>query len=261
MPYIDHEGDTRELKAGDMIVGSGDQSKWRLQNRDLAARHVVFTVGDNGGALVRPFTPAALVTVNGKRIGSATPLAEGDVIGAGATEFVYVTDAEAPRAKRSSSVPVAYLVDEANAVAYTMQRTTLHIGRDAGSTIQVMDPEVSRYHADIRTEAGLHVLYSMGEIGTEVNGKPMTEARVLEEGDRIRIGELELRYTRTQPPSQIRLSSGGEEYDLDVSQQPTGKVGRYQPPIERLKKPKALRVVAVIVALMAVVTIWLVVSL
>ena len=261
MPYIDHEGETRELTAGDTVVGSGNQSAWRLQNVDLAARHAVFTVGANGGVTVRPFTPAAIVSVNGKRLGAATPLADGDIVAAGGTEFVYVADAATPRIRRASGPPVAYLVDEANAVAYMMQRKALHIGRDAGSTIQVMDPEVSRYHADIRVEAGLHVLYTMGTIGSQVNGKPVTEARVLDEGDRIRIGELELRYTRTPPPPDIRLSSGGEDYDLDVSQQPTGAVGKYRHPIVRMKQPKALRIVAIIVALMAVATVWLVISL
>ena len=260
MPYLDYDGDTRELKTGDLVVGSGNQAGWRLQNVDLAARHLVFSVGPDGATVVRPFNTAAMVTVNGRRVEIPTPLADGDAIAAGSTEFLYVADAKMPRAKTPVRPTTAYLVVDADEVAYLLHRKALHLGRDAGSTVQVKDPEVSRYHADVRTEAGLHVLYSMGEIGTTVNGVPVTGPRVLDEGDRIRIGEMELRYTRSKPPAPVHITAGGEDYDLEISQLPTGKVGRYQPPIERLKKPRSLRIVAVIVAIMAVGMIWLVVS-
>lgn len=260
MPYLDFEGDTRELLPGETVVGSGNQSSWRLQNVDLAARHAVFEIGPGGEATVRPFTASVLLTVNGTRVERPVRLRQGDVIGAGSTSFVYIDTPAAPHTRPS---PVeAHLIDEAGGVAYALQRKAVHIGRDAGSTIQVKDPAVSRYHADVRTEAGLHVLYSMGAAGTRVNGSPIAETRILTDGDIIEIGELRLRYARGPAPVGLRVSTGGEEYDLDVSRLPTGRSGKFEPPsIEKLQHPKILRGVAIIVALLAAAAVWLIMSL
>lgn len=230
MPYVDLNGETRELTPGDTVVGSGNQAAWRLPSVDLAARHLVFTVGGStaggAGVLVRPFAPSALVTVNGRRIDRPTPLADGDLVCAGSAEFTYVADAAAPRQERPRRE--AWLVDDAEGVAYALQRKVFHLGRDAGSTVQVRDLEVSRYHADVRAEAGLHVLYSLGAAGTKVNGQAVHSTRILDEGDRIEVGPLRLRYTREEPGPNIHVTTGGEDYDLEISQVPTTRMNRIE---------------------------------
>ena len=257
MPYLKVDADARELVAGDLIIGSAAQAAWRVANKDLAARHLVVTTAANGIVTVRPFTSGTLVTVNGRVIQGPTSISLGDYIGAGSANFAVVDRADAP-----AELPPqrAYLIDEGSAIAYALQRKTLHVGRDAGSTIQVKDPEVSRYHADVRTEAGLHVLYTLGTTGTKVNGQPAGETRILEEGDRIEIGELRLRYTRGAPAPGMRVSSGGEDYDLGISQLPTGRAPRFEPnPVKQVSHPRFLPIIIGAVILLAILLVALMV--
>jgi pSer/pThr/pTyr-binding forkhead associated (FHA) protein len=63
------------------------------------------------------------------------------------------------------------------------------------------DPTVSRFHADVRAEAGAHVLYSTGATGTRVNGKRVNHPLVLDEGDAIEIAGSEFVFTRGALPA------------------------------------------------------------
>ncbi|HKG93273.1 MAG TPA: FHA domain-containing protein, partial [Gemmatimonadaceae bacterium] len=91
MPFLEHEGNTRELTAGDTLVGSGSQADWRLQNVDLAARHFSVVVGSDGRVLLKPYSAQNVVVVNGRQVPLAgVSLADGDVIAAGLTRFAFV---------------------------------------------------------------------------------------------------------------------------------------------------------------------------
>lgn len=98
----------------------------------------------------------------------------------------------------------------------------------------------------------------MGALGTSVNGDSVDRGRVLHEGDRIDIGDDTFIYTRTPPDAGTRITSGGEEYDLEVSQQLTGRRRKIMDsPGAALNNPKVLRVAAIIVVVMAVVLVVL----
>ena len=77
----------------------------------------------------------------------------------------------------------------------TARETT--IGSEAGQTVVVSHPRVSRHHAVIaRTDEGTFVLRDRSKHGTAVNGAPVTE-HVLESGDLIRLaGAVDLIFTR-----------------------------------------------------------------
>jgi pSer/pThr/pTyr-binding forkhead associated (FHA) protein len=60
----------------------------------------------------------------------------------------------------------------------------------------VPDPNVSRRHAELREEGGSWWLVDLDSTnGTELNGKRVQRAK-LADGDRIRLGELELVFAR-----------------------------------------------------------------
>ena len=250
MAFLEHDGNTTELRAGETRVGSGKEAGFRLQQMDLAPHHLTLMTGDDGTTVVRPYGAHLIVTVNGKRITEPTRLNDGDLIGAGGARVRYVMS---PNARVHTDLDEsAWLVSMDGSIAYTLARKTITIGRDASSTVQIRDPEISRQHADISAEAGLHLLHALAADGVKVNGEKTTATRVLEEGDRIDIGELRLRYTRTPPPAGTKISTGGEMYDLEVSRMPTGKQLRItDDPARVLNSPKVLRVVAIIVGLMA----------
>jgi hypothetical protein len=73
----------------------------------------------------------------------------------------------------------------------------LNIGRLPDCAIVLADPNVSRYHAEIRPRANgsSYEVSDMGSTnGTRVNGLPITGPRGLEPGDQITVGATTLRF-------------------------------------------------------------------
>lgn len=223
MPYLSLGDETRELRAGETLVGSGTQATWRLSNADLAARHfsvVVPSEAMGGHPVLRPASPQGIVVVNGRQVASSgMELEHGDVIGAGSARFIYREDANralpASTAAATADRP-AFLINEEERVAYPLTKKTVSIGRDIASHVLVRDPSVSRFHADVRAEAGHFVLYAMGSSGTSVNGHTVSGPQLLEEGDRVQVGDQTFRFTReplTGGITQVPLGGASDEDD------------------------------------------------
>ncbi len=67
------------------------------------------------------------------------------------------------------------------------------IGRERDNDIVLIDPRISRYHAQISLEAGQWIVIDLGSSNrTYVNGTAITGPTVLQTGDRIGLGEQEL---------------------------------------------------------------------
>ena len=81
---------------------------------------------------------------------------------------------------------------------FLLQEIDLHegetlIGRSADCHVTIEDPLVSRNHARVRINGDLAVIEDLdSRNGTFVNGKGIDAQVVLEDGDRVRIGTLEL---------------------------------------------------------------------
>jgi len=70
------------------------------------------------------------------------------------------------------------------------------IGRAVGNTILIEDPTVSRQHARILRRGSDHVLQNLSQsTPTRVNGAP-GDGRVLQPGDRVALGAVELAFSR-----------------------------------------------------------------
>src|SRR5574340_558814 len=191
MPFLELEGqpdledNPRELN-GELVVGSGSQASWRIPRRDLAARHVIIRGANNGGARVVPASPQNIVVLNGKQApNDGTALNSGDVIAAGSARFVFLAARDSDRPVPVTDTAPAFLVDHKGRKGFSLQKRVIQIGREIGCTIVLRDPTVSRFHADIRSEGGEDVLYSLGSTGTRINDAPVTTPRLLQEGDRI----------------------------------------------------------------------------
>lgn len=71
----------------------------------------------------------------------------------------------------------------------------LEIGRSNENSVQVIDGQASRYHAEVRYENGQHLIVDLDSTnGTVVNGNQIEKAHALSHGDIIRIGTTEFRY-------------------------------------------------------------------
>ena len=207
MPFLELEGDPEladnphELGA-ELTVGSGSQASWRLPGRDLAARHFRLVCAPTGGARVFPASTQNVVVLNGAQVPTqGSDLQSGDVIAAGSVRFIYLETADAARPAPAGEPVPAFLVNTTSRRGYQLRKRVVQIGREIGCSIVLRDPTVSRFHADIRSEGGEYVVYSMGAGGTRVNDEAVSAPRMLATGDRIAIGDTVFTFVRgTLPP-------------------------------------------------------------
>lgn len=240
MPFLELEGspdledNPRELN-GELIVGSGSQATWRIPGRDLAARHFRIET-QNGIARIAPASAQNVVVLNGRQApADGTTLASGDVIAAGSTRFIYLGTRDARRPPPAGEPAPALLIDTAARKGYTLRKRVVQIGREIGCSIVLKDPTVSRFHADVRSEGGEYVLYSMGSSGTKINGQSATVPRMLVEGDQIAIGDTMFTFSRSPLPPGIRAVQFEDHADDAFSRKNTmlaqnaitAELGRY----------------------------------
>jgi predicted component of type VI protein secretion system len=219
MPFLELESisemadNPRELHEA-LDVGSGSLVDWRIQRRDLAARHFRVQL-DGVMATVLPASNQNVIALNGRQVPTGgADLHPGDVIAAGSARFVFLEARDAERPAPPEEPPQALLVNAAARKAYTMRNRVVQIGREIGCSIVLKDPTVSRFHADVRSEAGGYVLYSMGSGGTKINGQTVTAPRMLAEGDELAIGGSTFTFMRGAIPpgmSRVQFEDNAEE--------------------------------------------------
>lgn len=202
MPWLTTEGASREIEEGETTVGSGEQADWRLESGDLAPRH--FVIRRAGGVTtVRPCGLDDVIAINGAQAGAKpVELHDGDTIDAGSARLLF--SAERSGAYAAAAVSPAHLMDVRGGIAYPLEGTSVGIGRDRLNAVVVRDPTASRFHAEVRREAGGYVLHPFGSSGTLVNGRRIGSPGRLENGDRIEIANVELRFVLGAVPAGVR---------------------------------------------------------
>jgi len=76
------------------------------------------------------------------------------------------------------------------------------LGRSRSAGVQVEDASVSRHHAVLSLSAGRVTVRDLGSSnGTQVNGATIDGERVLEDGDRVSLGESDFVFRSTPPPA------------------------------------------------------------
>jgi predicted component of type VI protein secretion system len=223
MPWLWLNGLTFELSRDETIVGSGAQSTWKVPTVDLRPRHFVVELR-GGRASIRPFSTHDVVAVNGHQVASEpVPLVNGDVIAAGSGYFAFSQGEPQPLEDVTPLMPpVAYLIDEAAKKAYALDHAQTGIGRDPSNLVVLSDVEASRFHAEVRREAGGFALHATGSAGTLLNGHQVSGPRLLETGDEIGVASHTYRFARG--PLSAELSTTLEMAVLDprVARHQTG---------------------------------------
>ena len=160
---------------------------------------------------IRRASDSAAVRVNGVVLGAEpTPLLHGDrleIAGieiryadeqkGGATRFV-TADSVAEMAARRGGVATSgtggRLVSLVDGKEYEVPATGLVIGREVGADVIVPLAEVSRRHAEIVPTADGYRLTDLSTNGVLVNGERVSQSRVLNRSDVIRVGTEEFRF-------------------------------------------------------------------
>jgi pSer/pThr/pTyr-binding forkhead associated (FHA) protein/tetratricopeptide (TPR) repeat protein len=90
---------------------------------------------------------------------------------------------------------------------------TLTLGRSEKASIVLPEPAASRLHADVGETAGSYWVRDRGSSnGTWVNGRRIRE-KVLADGDRVRIGTVEMAFVAAQAPAIEEHSDRTEAFD------------------------------------------------
>lgn len=88
------------------------------------------------------------------------------------------------------------MAGERRGQAYPLSGAVTVLGRLDECEVVLTDPAASRRHAQVRNESGVFTLTDLGSTnGTLLNGAPVSEG-ILDEGDRITIGQTVLEFRR-----------------------------------------------------------------
>lgn len=197
MAWLEYGGRLRKLPDGAVTVGSGSDATLCVDDADLRPRHFVVTSLDNE-VEVRAFSPDVVVVVEDRQLGSdPIRVPYGAPVRAGSAEFHVWRDQPSHQetVATPSARPDAYLVDDVARTAYPLDRTSTGIGRASSNFIRLSDPAASRFHAQVRREAGGFALHVIGSAGGSLNGRRMAGPRILGEGDVVEMAFTTYRFT------------------------------------------------------------------
>jgi len=224
MAWLEYGGRLRRLNDGETVVGGVPSAGLQVADADLLPRHFVLRVaGDD--VWIRIWSTDAVVALNGKQLGTQEcKLDEGDTISAGSVHFhIWREQPElsVTGENETSRPPRAHLIDTRDHVAYPLDRLSTNIGRATANVIRLKDPTASRFHAQVRREAGGFALHSVGSSGTRVNGRRVGSPQLLDDGDEIEIAYTTLRYTRATPPEGVTIVARTGGGPSEASDRPT----------------------------------------
>jgi pSer/pThr/pTyr-binding forkhead associated (FHA) protein len=212
MIHLEVGGERYAIAAGETAIGSASDNRVVLAGEGVHPRHAVVQATEPGFAAIRAAAVGAEVRVNGVRLGAEpTPLLHGDKIAIGSHELRVVDSTRGGSTQlfdsgafadlvppRSSKPPAGTtggrLVCLTDGREYNVGEGGLKIGRDAGSDVVVTGSEVSRQHAEIRSEPQGYTLLDLSVNGTYVNGERIGKTHLLARADIIRIGNDEFRF-------------------------------------------------------------------
>jgi len=238
--WLEYGGRLRRLPDGETVVGGIPGVSLQVADADLLPRHLVLRVaGDD--VWIRVWSADAVVALNGRQIGTQEcKLDDGDTISAGSVHFhVWRAQPELSVTGESedSRPPRAHLIDARDHVAYPLDRLSTNIGRSTANVIRLKDPTASRFHAQVRREAGGFALHSIGSSGTRINGRRVGAPQLLEDGDEIEIAYTTLRYTRATPPEGVTIVPRTRGDAGDGAERPT--IMRERMSLKRLRRAAA----------------------
>jgi predicted component of type VI protein secretion system len=223
MAHLIFGDQTRPLGLGVLSIGSGVEATWRIRQPDLQRLHaLVMSDGSLGGPTISRASADAEIRVNGDVLtGDPHRLQPGDVILMGAHEFRF--ESEAPVVVTGTGS--GWLRDARRDRVYALGQEATTIGREAGSTVLLQEPEVARIHA--RLERDGDDVRLLPEVGAMMllNGNKVEKSTRLADGDAIGIGRTVLWFTVDPPVRRALETANAMRTERYTRRVPTGKLG------------------------------------
>ena len=223
MAHLIFGDQTRPLGLGVLSIGSGVEATWRIREPDLLRLHaLVMSDGSYGAPTISRAATEAEIRVNGELLtGDPHRLQPGDVIVMASHEFRF--ESEAPPSVTGTGS--GWLRDARRDRVYALGLETTTIGREAGSTVLLQEPEVQRTHA--RLERDGDAIRLLPEIGAMMllNGNKVEKSTRLADGDAIGIGRTVLWFTVDPPVRRALETANAMRTDRYTRRVPTGKLG------------------------------------
>ncbi len=147
-------------------------------------------------------------------------------------------------------------------------KMTTRIGRERDNDVVLADLKSSRYHAEIKLEAGQWLVNDLNSAnGTFLNGEPLTQPTPLNHGDRLSFGETEMLFklpgqqsmaaaAAAGPPSPVQVPRRGEASGAVPVAASTPK--RQPPQTEKTGASRLVWIVGGLVLLLIVVAVFVV---
>jgi ABC transport system ATP-binding/permease protein len=180
-------------------IGRADENAVILNEPNVSRYHAEL-VWNGDRYFIQDLSSYCGTWVNSDKLDSQapTPLIDGDTIRIGSFDVRFLTVVNVPPIELGIKRQEATVFGQSSnstalasptAVLDLRGRSSFSIGRDRENDTAIDHPTVSRFHAHIeRKDGSLYITDLSSTNGTFVNGKSITETRLLRPGDTIRIG-------------------------------------------------------------------------
>jgi putative ABC transport system ATP-binding protein len=218
----DNENKEQLLDRNELTIGRAPESNIFLKDQRASRYHCVILTKPEG-YLVMDLDSANGTYVNGERVHESHELHIGDKLVIGQVEFRIELIPQEPT--RISSAIVTHRIvweQQGQKIARAIGSEGLTFGRNSENDIVLKDLAVSRAHSKIVPQADGFALVDLDSTnGTFLNNQRVTDAHLLSNGDRLRIGHIEFRFeTLVQEPTTIRLPEEEAVIEFPVPEAP-----------------------------------------
>lgn len=183
-----------------IVIGSRSNARIHLVSSSVSKAHALL-VRSNGRFYIRDLASRTKLFVNDEATREAD-LSDGDTLRIGSFQFRFQDPKAAPSVRPATAIDAKLEVTGSDFPVPIDERVLL-IGRRASCDIPLLEDTVSTAHAVIFEIDGRRFIRDLGSrTGTFVNGVS-THQHQLAPGDRIRIGETEIRYIPNEVASAV----------------------------------------------------------
>jgi len=200
---VDDEGQvtTVPMLRDEFTIGRKEGNVIRLTERNVSRNHARI-VRENGRFFLTDQGSYNGTRLNGRRIRGKMPLSPGDEVGIGD----YTLRIEVLEGATAGAVPVAavepakpaqitVVVEGKPNTVYILSDVPHVIGRGDECTIRIEEPGVARVHARMHLVQGRWFIEDAGSGGGLLVGGQRVRSKVLDPGDVIEMGRVQLYYT------------------------------------------------------------------